>query len=152
MKLTATLIASITLLLSQAAFADNGLIKVYSQFDAATTADKLEAALTAKGMTIFARVPHSESAKKVGFPLNSSELIIFGNPKVGSPLMVCNIETGIDLPHKALIYQDAQGLVWLAYNDPDYLAQRHNVTGCDKPLAKMKQALATFAKQATQGK
>ncbi|RJG41858.1 DUF302 domain-containing protein [Motilimonas pumila] len=148
MKLT-RLLTILTLFLSQMAFADNGLIKVYSQFDAATTAERLEAALTAKGMTIFTRVPHSESAKKVGFPLNSSELFIFGNPKVGSPLMVCNIETGIDLPHKALIYQDNKGLVWLAYNDPDYIAKRHNVSGCEKPIAKMKQALAAFAKHAT---
>lgn len=133
-----------------AAQAENGLISVKSEFDVNTTADRLEQALAEKGMTLFARVRHSDAAEKVGISLRPTQLLIFGNPKVGSPLIACAQSVAIDLPQKALISRDADNQVWLTYNDPQYLAQRHAITGCDEGLGKVEKALASFARQATQ--
>lgn len=130
--------------------ADNGLIKVQSQFDVNTTTDRLEQMLEKKGMTIFARIDHSGGAKKVGINIAPTQLLIFGNPKVGSPLIACQQTIAIDLPQKALISQDENNQVWLTYNDPIYLADRHNVSGCEKALQKVSKALANFTKKATQ--
>ena len=130
--------------------ADNGLIKVQSQFDVNTTTDRLEQMLAKKGMTIFARIDHSGGAKKVGINIAPTQLLIFGNPKVGSPLIACQQTIAIDLPQKALISQDKNNQVWLTYNDPIYLADRHHVSGCEKALQKVSKALANFTKQATQ--
>ncbi|WP_234496239.1 DUF302 domain-containing protein [Vibrio maritimus] len=129
---------------------DDGLVRVKSTHDVSMTADKLAGLLESKGMTIFTRVKHSDSAKKVGVELRPTELIIFGNPKVGSPLMACSQSVAIDLPQKALIMEDDRGEVWLVYNSPSYLAARHHIEGCDKVLSKVEGALANFAKGATQ--
>jgi len=131
------------------AYADNGLIDVKSSYAVQKTADRLETALKAKGMTIFARINHSEGAKKAGIDLPATELIIFGNPKVGSPLMQCNRTVGIDLPQKALIWKDGNGQVWLSYNDPQYLAKRHGLSECVQVIQKVEKALSNFAKAAT---
>ena len=131
------------------AYADNGLIEVKSTYTVKKTADRLETVLKAKGMTIFARINHSEGAKKAGIELPATELIIFGNPKVGSPLMQCNRTVGIDLPQKALIWQDENGQVWLSYNDPQYLAKRHGLSECMPVIKKVEKALSNFAKAAT---
>jgi uncharacterized protein (DUF302 family) len=131
------------------AYADNGLIDVKSSYAVKKTADRLETALKEKGMTIFARINHSEGAKKVGIDLPATELIIFGNPKVGSPLMNCNRTVGIDLPQKALIWKDENGQVWLSYNDPQYLANRHGLSECMEVIKKVEKALSKFAKAAT---
>jgi uncharacterized protein (DUF302 family) len=131
------------------AYADNGLIDVKSSYTVSKTADRLETVLKAKGMTIFARINHSEGAKKAGIELSATELIIFGNPKVGSPLMQCNRTVGIDLPQKALIWQDGNGQVWLSYNDPLYLANRHGLSECMQVIKKVEKALSSFAKAAT---
>lgn len=130
--------------------ADNGLIQVQSQHSVQETSDKLVNALNSKGMTVFAQIDHTAGAKKVGIELRPTQVIIFGNPKVGSPLMVCQQTVAIDLPQKALISEDESGTVWLTYNDPKYLASRHQVQGCDKVLNKVSNALANFAKVATQ--
>ena len=123
------LLIVLTIILTMSlAYADNGLIDVKSSYAVNKTADRLETVLKAKGMTIFARINHSEGAKKAGIELPATELIIFGNPKVGSPLMQCNRTVGIDLPQKALIWQDENGQVWLSYNDPQYLAKRHGLS------------------------
>ncbi|OBT15564.1 hypothetical protein A9264_12925 [Vibrio sp. UCD-FRSSP16_10] len=148
--LFATLLVSFTAHASSSAQADNGLISVKSNHDVVTTADRLVAALTEKGMTTFARIKHSEAADAVGIELRPTELVLFGNPKVGSPLMACQQSAGIDLPQKALISQDEHGLVWLTYNNPNYLKQRHNITGCDEVLGKISKALNMFATKATQ--
>lgn len=132
-----------------AAQADNGLISVKSAFDVNTTADRLEQALTEKGMTIFTRVRHSDAAEKVGIPVRPTQLLIFGNPKVGSPLIACAQSVAIDLPQKALISEDENNQVWLTYNDPQYLAQRHGISGCEESLGKVEKALANFASHAT---
>jgi len=125
------------------------LVTTKSHHDVSTTADRLENILKSKGMTVFARIDHAAGAKKVDMELRPTELLIFGNPKVGTPLMKCSQTTAIDLPQKALIWQDEKGDVWLGYNNPDYLTKRHSIAGCDPVLAKVKGALAKFATAAT---
>ena len=137
------------LLFSSVAVADNGLISMKSPHDVTTTIDRFEESLAAKGMTIFARINHTEGALKVGKELRPTELIIFGNPKVGTPLMKCAQSVAIDLPQKALIWEDENGQVWLSYNDSGYLARRHNIEYCDEVLNKISNALGNFAKAAT---
>jgi uncharacterized protein (DUF302 family) len=99
---------------------------------------------------VFNRISHSEGAASVGKTLRPTELILFGNPKVGTPLMQCVQRVAIDLPQKALIWEDEEGAVWLSYNDPAYLAERHSIEGCEEVLKKVSGALATFAKVATE--
>lgn len=96
-------------------------------------------------MTVFERINHSKGAKSAGLELRPTEVVIFGNPKVGTPLMLCSQSVAIDLPQKMLIWQDQAGDVWLAYNDPGYLAKRHNIEGCDEVLGKISTALGNFA-------
>jgi len=131
-------------------FADNGLIRVQSAHNVTTTADRLERILKKKGMTLFARINHAQGAKKVGKKLRPTELLIFGNPKVGTPLMQCGASIAIDLPQKALIAEDENGQVWLSYNDPKYLAKRHRTKGCDQLIQKIENVLGNFAKATTQ--
>ncbi len=131
------------------AVAGNGLISVKSSHDVEVTADRLEKILHQKGMNVFLRINHAAGAQTVGETLRPTELIIFGNPKVGTPLMQCNQSIAIDLPQKALIWQDEKGLVWLSYNDPNYLAQRHGLTGCAEVIKKVEKALGSFAAAAT---
>ena len=127
-----------------------GVIRVKSKHSVDTTVDRLESALRDKGMTIFKRVSHSDGAARVGLELRPTELMIFGNPKVGTPLMQCQQLAALDLPQKALVYEDENGQVWFAYNDPEYIASRHNVSGCDEVLNKISNALANFSKAATE--
>jgi len=131
------------------AYADNGIISIKSSHDVKVTADRLENNLIAKGMTVFIRINHAEGAQKVGMKLRPTEVIIFGNPKVGTPLMQCGQSTAIDLPQKALIWEDEAGQVWLSYNDPKYLAERHGIKGCGEVIKKIQTALSNFANAAT---
>ncbi|PCH61241.1 MAG: hypothetical protein COC05_01505 [Gammaproteobacteria bacterium] len=126
-----------------------GVINIKSIHEVKGTADRLENALRAKGMTIFARINHTEGAKTIGETLRPTELIVFGNPKVGTPLMQCGQSIAIDLPQKALIWEDEAGEVWLSYNDPEYLAKRHGITGCDEVINKIEGALSNFSQMAT---
>jgi uncharacterized protein (DUF302 family) len=137
------------LFLTSSAYAGSGIISVKSSHDVKTTADRLESTLKQKGMNVFNRINHAQGAQKVGKELRPTELIIFGNPKVGTPLMQCAQSVAIDLPQKALIWQDAQGQIWLSYNDPNYLVERHQITGCDEVIKKVAKALGNFAKSAT---
>ena len=130
--------------------AESGLIHIKSSHDVKNTAQRLETVLKEKGMSVFLRIDHSEGARKVGEKLRPTELVIFGNPKVGAPLMQCAQTVAIDLPQKALIWQDESGQVWLTYNDPQYLAGRHKIGGCEAVLDKVRNALTNFAKAATQ--
>ena len=139
----------IVFLLTTIAYADSGLVSVKSAHDVKTTADRLENTLKQKGMTVFIRINHALGAQKIGKELRPTELIIFGNPKVGTPLMQCSQSVAIDLPQKALIWQDDKGQVWLSYNDPNYLVERHQLTGCDPVIKKVGKALGNFAKAAT---
>jgi len=141
--------AILLVLASPGVFADSGIISVKSVHSVEKTLDRLEALLHKKGMTIFKRVNHSVGAKGVGIDLRPTEVLIFGNPKIGSPMMVCAQTIAIDLPQKALAWEDEKGQVWLSYNDPSYLATRHHMKGCDKIVKKVSTALANFAKGAT---
>lgn len=129
--------------------AADGVITVPSVFTVNETANRMENVLKEKGMTIFNRINHSEGAGKVGIELRDTELIIFGNPKVGSPLMKCQQSVALDLPQKALIWQDDKDKVWISYNDPRYLEKRHNIIGCDEVIAKIEKALSGIAKAAS---
>ena len=125
--------------------AGEGMIKLKSAHSVAVTADRLETILKSNGMTVLKRIDHAAGAASVGRQLRPTELLIFGNPKVGTPLMQCSPSIAIDLPQKALIWQDKRGQVWLAYNDPQFLALRHDVSGCDEVLNKVATALGNFA-------
>jgi len=135
--------------LSSCAATNAGIISLKSSNNVNITADRLVHALQSKGMTVFNRIDHAKNAKQVGKTLRPTTLIIFGNPKAGTPLMQCRQGAGLDLPQKALIREDASGQVWLSYNDPEYLAKRHRIKGCDKVLGNIGKALGNFAKAAT---
>jgi uncharacterized protein (DUF302 family) len=108
---------------------ENGLIHLSSPHSVAETIARLESILHAKNLTIFARIDHSGEAAKVGLTMRPTQLIIFGSPQSGTPVMVAAPTVAIDLPLKALAWQDADGKVWLSYNDPEYLKHRHNIPG-----------------------
>jgi uncharacterized protein (DUF302 family) len=128
----------------------DGLIAVPSTFAPKETMDRLEAAVRAKGMTVFARIDHAAGAAQAGLPLRPTELLVFGNAKGGTPLMQENQTIGIDLPLKALVYEDASGKVWLAYNDPRWLAGRHKLGGtADPQVTALTAALDALALSAT---
>ena len=129
--------------------AADGVVNLLSDFNVKETADRMERVLKEKGMIIFNRIKHSESAGKVGIDLRNTELIIFGNPKVGSPLMKCQQSVAIDLPQKVLIWEDDKANVWISYNDPRYLKKRHNITGCEEVISKIEKALAGITKSAS---
>jgi len=139
---------SIILIFAMQTVAADGMINVQSDFNVKETTDRLESILNEKGMTIFNRIKHSESAGKVGIELRETELIIFGNPKVGSPLMKCQQSVAIDLPQKALVWEDHESKVWISYNDPTYLEKRHGISGCGEVISKIQKALSGITKAA----
>lgn len=140
---------AVSCLLLLPAMAADGVVSVKSAHSVADTADKLEAVLNDKGMTVFIRIDHAAGAAKVGAELRPTQLVVFGNPKVGTPLMQCSQSVALDLPQKALIWEDAEGQVWLSYNDPAYLDARHALGDCAAVLEKVSKALGNFAKAAT---
>jgi uncharacterized protein (DUF302 family) len=130
------------------AIAVDGLVAVKSPHSAKETMNKFEALAKERGLNIFARIDHAAGAQKVGKTLRPTEVLIFGNPQGGTPLMECAQSAGIDLPLKALVWEDAQGQAWLGYNDPAWLAQRHDAASC--PAAdNLKKALSGLAEAAT---
>ena len=108
--------------------AADGLITIKSAFGPAETMKRLEAEVKAKGLTVFAHIDHAEGASAVGLSLRPTDLLIFGNAKGGTPLMQSMQTIGIDLPLKALVWQDEKGTTWLSYNDPGFLAHRHGLS------------------------
>ena len=130
-------------------FAADGMISVKSAHDVATTIEKLKTVVESKGMKVFGQVDHQAGAASVDISLRPTRVLIFGNPKVGSPLMNCSQTIAIDLPQKALVWEKENGEVWLSYNDPEYLKARHATTGCDEVLGKVAGALGKFAAAAT---
>jgi uncharacterized protein (DUF302 family) len=102
-----------------------GFISKLSPHSVPETIQRLSALLKSKGVAIFALIDHSGEAEKAGLKMRPTQLLIFGNPKKGTPLMLAAPSTAIDLPLKALVWEDADGKVWLSYNSPDYLQQRH---------------------------
>jgi uncharacterized protein (DUF302 family) len=124
-----------------AASAGDGLVSKKSEYGANETLDRLQAVLEKKGITVFARVSHTAGAEGVGIALRPTELLIFGNPKLGSHFFTSRQSAGIDLPMKALAWKDADGQVWLTYNDPQYIADRHGITDRGEIVSKMSGAL-----------
>ena len=139
----------ITFLVASVAFTENGLVTVRSNHSVRETGNRLETILEAKGMRIVARINHAAGAASVDMNLRPTELLIFGNPAVGTPLMQGAQTVAIDLPQKMLIWEDESGVIWLGYNDPEYLAQRHDIQGREENIRKVAGALANFAKAAT---
>jgi uncharacterized protein (DUF302 family) len=106
---------------------NNGLVQVASHYSVDETVQRLQAAFAAKGLQVFALVDHSGEAEKVGLKMRPTKVLIFGSPKAGTPLMVAAPSLAIDLPLKALVAEDAAGIVSVTYNDPEYLKKRHGV-------------------------
>ena len=130
--------------------AADGLTTIRSNYGPKETMNRLEAAVDAKGMTVFARIDHAAGATGVGLSLPPTEVLIFGNAKAGTPLMQSTQTIGIDLPLRALVWQDASGNTWLSYNDPAWLAKRHGLSGAtEAAVGLMTAALDTVAKTAT---
>jgi uncharacterized protein (DUF302 family) len=128
----------------------DGLKTVPSRLGSKETMDRLEAEVKAKGMTVFARVDHAAGAAQVGLPLRPTEVLIFGNPRGGTPLMQAGQTMGIDLPLKVLVWQDEAGKTWLSYNEPGWLAARHGLgSEAGQAVNAMTQALAALAQKAT---
>jgi uncharacterized protein (DUF302 family) len=129
---------------------NHGLITLASQRAVKATIDRLESAAKSKGLTIFARIDHAAGAAAVDLPLRPTELLIFGNARGGTPLMQLAQTAGIDLPLKALAWEDAAGKTWLSYNDPAWLAERHGVAEQGAAVAKtLGTVLAALAREAT---
>jgi uncharacterized protein (DUF302 family) len=139
------LLSVLTFLVSYSACAQDGLIKLESKYTVQESADRFETAAKENGLTIFVRINHQNNAASVNMELRPTEVIIFGNPKVGTPLMQCAQEVGIDLPQKVLIFEDENEKVWLSYNNPDYLKNRHNIKGCDAVLSKIAGVLSKLS-------
>ena len=124
---------------------ERGLISKKSPHSVTVTLDRLEKVLKDKGVTIATRWSHDAGAAKADIPLRPTELLIFGNPKVGSHFFTSKQTAGIDLPMKALAWQDEAGQVWLTYNDPAYIAGRHGIEDRDEIVQKMAGALDKFS-------
>ncbi len=127
----------------------NGMINIASPHDITTTANRLDEVLRANDMNIIARVNHAQAAANAGLALRPTELLIFGNPQAGTPLMQCSQTAAIDFPQKALVWQDDQNQVWISFNDPDYLIKRHGIEGKADMAIKMKSMLEGFAATVT---
>lgn len=130
MKRLIPAVLSLLLVLPFSASAADGLIAVKSPYSAKETMDRFEESAKKRSLNIFARIDHAAGATKIGKMLRPTEVLIFGNPQGGTPFMECAQSVGIDLPLKALVWEDAEGQVWLGYNDPAYLAQRHGAKQC----------------------
>ena len=130
------------------AWAGDTLVTKKSTHNVATTLDRLEAALKKKGIAVVARVRHSAAAKKAGMTLRPTELLIFGNPKLGTPLMQSNQQIGLALPMKVLAYEDDKGQVWLAYKAPAAMVAAYGITDRDDVVKQMTGALDKLTDQA----
>jgi uncharacterized protein (DUF302 family) len=144
------LLSAVISIMGVQAMAVDGLITLKSSYGPQETVDKLETAVKAKGLTVFAKVDHAAGAAAVGLPLQPTQLIIFGNAKGGTPLMQAAQTSGIDLPMKVLVWQDASGDTWFSYNDPEWIAKRHGLgQAVEAPIKAMSGALHAFAGAAT---
>lgn len=130
---------------NSSAIVDKGLINRLSTYDVKVTADRLEETLKEKGMNVFARINHAAGARTIDEELRPTELIIFGNPALGAPLMQSSQSAAIDLPMKLLVWLDDSGKVWITYNDPKYLVERHGIEGCDELISKIEDGLSGVA-------
>jgi uncharacterized protein (DUF302 family) len=129
---------------------ENGLTTLPSAHSAKETMDRLEAEVKSKGLTVFVRIDHAAGAKAAGLSLRPTEVLIFGNARGGTPLMQALQTTGIDLPLKALVWEDPGGKVWLSYNEPAWIAQRHgDASQVSEVTGRLAGALAALGKAAT---
>jgi uncharacterized protein (DUF302 family) len=126
-----------------------GLTSIRSNFGPKETMDLLEAEIRAQQMKVFARIDHAAGAAQTGLELRPTELIIFGNARGGTPLMQSVQTVGIDLPLKALIWEDASGTTWLSYNEPSWVAQRHGVANAEPVVSKLSAVLSAMSRKAT---
>ena len=144
MRIIQVVAVAFLFLLSTSTWGADGLVAIKSPHSSKATMDRLENLAKQQGMMIFARIDHAAAAAKIGKKLRSTELLIFGNPLGGTPFMECNQTVGIDLPLKALVWEDASGQVWLGYNDPGFIATRHGVSQCPA-VENMRKAMAGLA-------
>jgi uncharacterized protein (DUF302 family) len=128
----------------------NGLIQLKSNFSIEETTTRIESLLKERNLVLVAKIDHAANAKSVKLELRPTRLLIFGNAKTGTPLMQCNQSVGIDLPMKALVWQDDRGQVWFGYNDPQYLKDRHQLKQCDREINAASQAMKALAAAVTQ--
>ncbi len=140
-------LAAVLLAMASSSWGADGLVMVKSPHSPRHTMDRLEEMAKLRGLAIFARIDHAAAAASVGQLLRPTIVLIFGNPQGGTPFMQCAQTVGIDLPLKALVWQDESGQVWLGYNDPSFLAQRHGAPSC--PVTEtLRKALAALAQDA----
>lgn len=144
MKLRHLTAGAVLLASTWLAHAADGLIAIKSPYSATETINRLEAAVKQRGLIVFARIDHAAGAAKVGKTLRPTELLIFGNPAGGTPLIDCAQSAGIDLPLKALAWEDENAQTWLGYNDAAFLAQRHGAPTC-AAVEGLRKALAGVA-------
>jgi uncharacterized protein (DUF302 family) len=142
-------VAVFALIASSYVSAEESVITLESKYSAKETADRFESIIKGKGLTLFARIDHQKNASGVGLELRATEVIIFGNPKIGTPLIQCAQKAAIDLPQKVLITEDSEKRVWLSYNNPEYIKERHNIQGCDKVINKIASVLNKLSVAAT---
>ena len=126
----------------------HGLTTIPSSLGPKETVDRLEAEIRARGLTIFARIDHAAGAAEVGLKLRPTQLIVFGNARGGTPLMQSVQTIGIDLPLKALIWQDAAGKTWISYNEPRWIVQRHGIVNAEPIVTKMADQLRAITNAA----
>ena len=126
-----------------------GLITHKTRFSPKDTMDRLVAAIEARGITVFARVDHAAGAATVGMELRPTAVVIFGNPKAGTPLMQVNQTIGIDLPLKVLVWQDEAAATWIGYDDPATLAERHGIAPTTPAIAALRTVLEALVEPLT---
>lgn len=142
-------VLAIVLIGSNPGFAADGVITVKSNFTVKQTIERLEKVLQEKGMTLFTKIDHAVGAEKADLKLPPATVVLFGNPKVGTQLMQAAPTAALDLPQKALIWQDEKGQVMYSYNDPTYLVKRHAIKDREKVVTKITKVLDMLAQQAT---
>ena len=148
-SITALLLINFLLLATSSfASATDSTISIESQYSAKETADRLVSIIKNKGLTLFARINHQKNAEGVDLKLRATEVIIFGNPKIGTPLMQCSQEAAIDLPQKVLIRKGANNKTWISYNNPEYIRNRHSIQGCEKVINTISKVLGALSKAA----
>jgi len=140
-------LVGVLLAVASSAWGADGLVAVKSPHGPKDTMDRLEALLKQKGLTIFARIDHAAGAARVGQTLRPTEVLIFGNPKGGTPFLECSQTVGIDLPMKLLVWTDESDRVWIGYNDPAWIGRRHGVESCPA-ISTLSQALGKMVEGA----
>jgi uncharacterized protein (DUF302 family) len=148
MKIRPLFVAAALMMTSTLAAASDGLIAMKSPHSAKDTMNRLEETVKQHGLKVFIRIDHAAGAATVGMTLRPTEVLIFGNPKGGTPFMECAQTAGIDFPLKALVWEDVASQVWVGYNDPAWLARRHGAADCPV-VGKLGKVLADVTTAAT---